>query len=283
MPQEGKTRDLTVLIRDKYGGDATKVTDEDRERLTRGEPLAYIIGDIPFCGLSLLLRTRPLIPRPETEWWTEKLIDHINKKFGSIYGTETSDAPSSIYGTIDETKNSARGAEHISPPRIRVLDLCAGSGAIGLSVLSHCPQTHVSFGELSHEHCTLILENTRRNNLDTSRADVRVGDLFAPFVGERFDFIAANPPYIPEHRQLPKSVDDYEPHEALFGGRDGLSVIQRICKDARDHLQEGGELWMECDVSNIGETEKLAQEGGAKRTEIHNDQHGRPRLLVGYY
>jgi release factor glutamine methyltransferase len=243
--------DLELLARDKYSGDALRITDEDRRRLADGEPLAYVIGWIPFLGLRISLATRPLIPRPETEYWTEVLIEHLRKKHGDS--------------------------------SFALLDLCAGSGAIGLSVLKAFPNARVSFGELELSHTELIKENLALNELDASRAAIRRGNLFVPFFGERFDVIAANPPYIPEGRALDESVTEYEPEVALFGGAQGLDLISRIASEARSHLTAGGELWMECDIDNIEAARSLVLTGGAVRADIRTDQYGRPRTLVGYY
>ncbi len=240
-------KDVDALIREKYHGNSHADLKEDLKRLAEGEPLAYVIGNVPFLGLSLDLSSRPLIPRVETEWWTEKLIAHLGDR------------------------------------RLRVLDLCAGSGAIGLALLKHCPNIHVSFGELVEEHAKLIRKNLELNGLDATRADIRTGNLFAPFSGERFDLIASNPPYIPQGRPLPESVEAFEPHEALFSGTDGLTLIRQIAKEASGYLSPSGEVWMECDSENIAEAEKLLHEGGALRTEIQSDQYGRSRFVVAFY
>lgn len=235
-------KDIEALKNEKYGGDKGANMHDDLARLARGEPLAYVIGHIPFMGLSIDLSTKPLIPRPETEWWVEKLAAHVGER------------------------------------PLRILDLCAGSGAIGLSILKHTPNTHVSFGEIEREHAELINMNIKRNSLDATRTDVRAGDLFTPFKNERFDLIAANPPYVPSWRQLPPSVTQYEPPVSLYGGADGLTIIKRIFTEAPKHLTPGGELWVECDVSHIEEARALAP-----TTEVHIDQYGRPRVVVAYY
>lgn len=254
--------DLDALIREKYKGDKEALAKEDLERLKGGEPLAYVIGNIPFLGLSIGLSSHPLIPRPETEWWTEHLIAHIKARDNTM-----------IYHSKIEPSSG----------RVRVLDLCAGSGAIGLAILKHCPNTMVSFGEIESAHTALIAENLEQNGLDASRADIRTGDLFAPFAGERFDIIATNPPYIQEGRTLPESVTKYEPALALFGGADGLSVIRKIGSEASLYIKDGGELWMECDTGHIEEAKRLLEETAAREAKIRTDQYGRPRLIVGYY
>ena len=250
-PVDITPEDLHALARDKYDGDASRVTQEDRERLASGEPLAYVIGWTPFLGLHIDLASRPLIPRPETEAWTERLIAHLRERFGS--------GPFAF------------------------LDLCAGSGAIGLSVLKSFPAATVHLAEIDPLHTRQIERNVELNGLDGSRVFARTSDLFVDFSDMRFDVIAANPPYIPEGRSLPSSVADFEPHQALFAGGDGLALIRRIATSVPRHLMSSGELWMECDSENIEEAAHLVRAGGASTAAIHQDQYGRPRLVVAYY
>jgi len=239
------------LLEEKYAGDAGAAGfADDRARLAAGEPLAYVIGWQPFLGLKIWLDSKPLIPRPETEWWTEELISYLKHRF-----------------TTDE---------------FRLLDLCAGSGAIGIAILKAFPNARASFGEISEDHAELIRKNLRENGIDAARADVRASDLFGAFADERYDIIAANPPYVPEGRTLDASVAEHEPHEALYAGADGLAIIERIAAAAPDYLTPGGEAWIECDSSNAAAARTLL-EPRAKRAELRTDQYGRPRLVIGYY
>src|SRR3989338_2129305 len=135
--------------------------------MTKDEPEAYVIGWQPFLGLKIYLDSHPLIPRPETEWWTERLLTHV-------------------------------GTSYV--PTLKFLDLCAGSGAIGCAALARLPNAQVYFGEIDPTHEVTILKNIRENHLDESRAHIRIGDLFQPFSDTRFDIIAANPPYVPPSR-----------------------------------------------------------------------------------
>ncbi len=245
---EVSKKDIDQLIQDKYDGSTENrhLLRLDMARLAVGEPLAYVIGWIPFLGLKIYLDSKPLIPRAETEWWTEELIK-------SLPATE-----------------------------LRVLDLCAGSGAIGCAILKALPRAHVSFGELIPEHKVTIHKNISENGLDALRAEVRIGDLFDPFKDERFDVIAANPPYIPLDRNLDESVSAHEPPEALFAGKDGLSIIRRIAIETPMHVNAGGTLWLECDVEHAGAARELIA-AHAKSAEIRTDQYGRLRVIVGYY
>lgn len=245
------SEDVRALIRDKYAGDENANIQADLARLSTGEPLAYVIGWIPFHGLRIDLGSRPLIPRPETEYWVDVMLGQMKKRFGR--------------------------------KPFAFLDLCAGSGAIGLAVLKTFPHARVSFGELELPHTELIAHNIAINKLDASRATIRRGNLFTPFFDEQFDVIATNPPYIPAGRKLDESVSGYEPPVALFAGTQGLDLIERVAKETVRHVHPGGELWMECDVDNIETARSLVLGGGANRADIRTDQYGRPRTLVGYY
>lgn len=239
--------------------------------MTSDEPLAYQIGDQPFLGLTIYLDSHPLIPRPETEWWTEKIIAGAK----NVSEERVSQRDSARGGDFSAEKDAAL-SEEIS---LRFLDLCAGSGAIGCAALKYLPGAEVYFGEIDPAHESTILKNIRENHLDESRAHVSIGDLFAPFVGMTFDLIAANPPYIPSDRVLDSSVTDYEPALALRSGTDGLDLIRRIALELGSHLAPRGEAWVECDIENIAEAKKLFEARGFS-AEIHTDQYKMPRFLV---
>ena len=121
------------------------------------------------------------------------------------------------------------------------------------------------------------------NSLDAGRARVEVSDLFVAFAGEKFDVIACNPPYIPEGRVLDDSVAKWEPSEALLAGSDGLGLIRRIATEAPSYMNPGGQLWCEADSPRASDARGLFDASGANRTELRNDQYGRPRLVVAHY
>ena len=220
--------------------------------MNEDEPIAYTIGDQPFLGLKIFLDSRPLIPRPETEWWTEQLLSNLEVQLLPL-GSWTS--------------------------KLRFLDLCAGSGAIGCAALAKLPNVKVYFGEIDPAHEATILKNIRENNLDELRADVRIGDLFEPFSDMTFDVIAANPPYIPLGRELPVSVADYEPAGALYSGTEGLDVIRRIAKELPFRLSKSGTAWIECDSAHA-ETARVLFEEQNLHAEIRTDQYGVSRIIV---
>lgn len=243
--------DLRSLREEKYNGDKDADMSVDIARLQSGEPLAYVLNTQPFLGLTIHLDTHPLIPRPETEWWVEKLIQEQS--------TKRVDAP------------------------YEILDLCAGSGAIGIALMKAFPKSTVTFVEKDPEHLPLIEKNILANDLELSRAHIYEGDVWSSLPQSKtFDIIATNPPYIPEARALEHSVTDFEPSLALFAGTDGLSVIRTILKEVKTRLHTGGSLWLECDSEHADIVLALAQEADLPQSALHLDQYGRPRLLVSY-
>ncbi len=264
------TKDERWLLEEKYAGNATSEYEADRKRLARGEPLGYVIGWQPFLGLKIYLDSKPLIPRPETEWWTEQLLNEIcgselmRRKMGVGLGPSNRSAP--IFRPISERQ-------------LKFLDLCAGSGAIGCATLARLPNAQVYFGEIDPVHEATILKNIRENNLDASCATIRIGNLFELFHGIRFDVIAANPPYVPSGRILPVSVAKHEPAHALYAGADGLDVIRRIAAELPDHLSTKGTAWIECDTAHAAAACAVFEAHGLS-CKIRTDQYGEPRVLV---
>ncbi|HVB19976.1 MAG TPA: HemK/PrmC family methyltransferase [Candidatus Paceibacterota bacterium] len=267
------TKDEQWLLEEKYGGKESAAYKADKGRLARGEPLAYVIGSQPFLGLKIFLDSHPLIPRPETEWWTEQLLN-----------TLASQKPEESFSVARLSRAARSAAENGSADErpIRFLDLCAGSGAIGCAALAKLPNVHVSFGEIDPAHEATIWKNIRENNLDDARADVRIGDLFEPFGTMTFDVIAANPPYVPAGRTLPRSVADYEPPRAFLAGEDGLNVLRRIARELPNYLAKSGVAWVECDRENTEATRALFSEQGLNAL-IRTDQYGKPRIIVAAF
>jgi release factor glutamine methyltransferase len=205
------------LLEEKYDGMKSDAFFEDLKRLQSGEPLAYILGNIPFLDCTIYLDSKPLIPRPETEFWTQKAIQ-----------------------TIADFKGQTPS----------VLDLCAGSGAIGVAIAKAIPSAQVSFVEVEPAHISTINKNIEENtnHLQKNSYTVFCGDLFDAFRHNEttFDFILTNPPYIDKAQNtVEESVTNHEPHLALFGGEDGLYIIIKIITTAKKYLRQNGELWVE--------------------------------------
>jgi len=275
MPHNGRMdKEARWLLDEKYGGVKNDAFAEDLKRLAAGEPLAYVIGFQPFLGLRIHLDNHPLIPRPETEWWTERLLQElagreILEPLRRPSGRAGGNSPAGEYSVF----------QNFPAREFAFLDLCAGSGAIGCAALSRLPHARVYFGELDPSYEETVRKNIRENGLDEARAEIRIGDLFAPFKGMRFDVIAANPPYVPYGRALDRSVEDYEPALALRAGPDGLDLIRGIAHGIRAHLAESGIAWIECDSAHAEAAQALLAAAGL-RVQIRTDPYGAPRVLV---
>lgn len=241
------TQDETWLLAEKYDGQKTEGFLADCTRLQKGEPLAYLIGTIPFLDTTIHLGSRPLIPRVETEYWVEKMLTEID-------------------------------ARHMAKA-LNILDLCAGSGCIGVALLKHVPECTVDFGEIDAAHHPIIRKNILENNIDMSRARIFGGDLMSEITGT-YDYIFTNPPYIDtSDDHSTGSVRTYEPHLALYGGAGGLDIISRIIEEAPQHLRSGGTLIIEHEPSQSVHIEVQALKQGFSATTC-TDQYGHERYTV---
>jgi release factor glutamine methyltransferase len=243
-----KTREEKQLLKEKYAGKVCEEYEEDCKRLAVGEPLAYVIGNIPFLGSTIYLDSKPLIPRPETEEWTRDALERLKRRRGST---------------------------------IRILDLFCGSGAVGVALARALPQAHVTFADIRKDHLSTAQKNARENGISLARVTCVESDVFRGLPkGVRFDAILANPPYIPSSRTLPESVSRYEPHDALFGGNDGLDLILQTLERAHEYLEKPyGVLYLEHDISQKETLRRLAH-FLPYDIEWRRDQYGAPRYLV---
>ncbi len=232
------------LLTEKYKGMESEAFHADLTRLRDGEPLGYVIGSVPFINCDIALDSHPLIPRVETEYWTEKAITEIQK-----------------------TKNST------------MLDLCAGSGAIGTAVAKAIPDVHVTFGEIDPVHLPTIIRNAELNEITPERLTVTESNLFKNISGT-FDFILTNPPYIdPAVDRAEDSVKMHEPHLALYGGTGGMECITRIIEEAPQYLNKDGQLWIEHEPEQSEAITALANKAGF-HCITHKDQYRIERYSV---
>lgn len=190
-------------------------------------PLAYKIGWIPFIHTEIYLDSRPLIPRTETEYWVNEVIQIIHK------------------------------SQILHHKSIKILDLCAGSGCIGVAVLKEIPEASVDFVEIDSAHHDTIRKNIIENKLDASRTRIFGGDLFEN-VSSTYDFILANPPYIDPDliERVQNSVLKHEPEKALLGGKNGLEIIERILSEFPKYLRKNGVLYLEHEPEQVSELSK---------------------------
>ena len=246
-------KEIQWLLRDKYHNKKTTAFLRDVEALEKGELIDYLIGWRPFVNCRIDLRFRPLIPRLETEYWTEKIIKEI-KSF-CIKNPED---------------------------KIKILDLCAGSGCIGIAILKNVKNSYVVFGELDKTLIQQIRINLKLNKIPRNRYQIVQSNLFAKIRG-KFDFVLTNPPYIALERKnkVQKSVLQSESHLALFGGSDGLSLIKKILQKAPQYLNnENSQIWLEFDSFQKPIIDKLLKKLKHKNWQFFKDQFGKWRWVV---
>ena len=190
-----------------------------------GEPVAYLIGEWEFCGLTLEVTPAVLIPRVDTETLAEAAVG-----FARSLG------------------------------KCRLLDLCTGSGCIGLAVAANAPDCRALLGDISEEALGVCRRNVRRCGL-TDRVKAETLDALAlppPFTGA-FDCITCNPPYIPraDLETLDRPVKDFEPLLALCGGEDGLDFYRAAAKNWKNVLTENGRMYFEVGIGQAEEVWRL--------------------------
>jgi release factor glutamine methyltransferase len=251
-------KQINWLLKEKYKGKPTKQFYKDIERLKKGEPLDYVIGFTEFLGCKIDLSKRPLIPRPETEFWAEKVIEKIR--------------PSADF-TLSH--NFYTGY------KIKILDMFAGSGCIGIAILKHIPNSLCDLADIEANNLKQIKINLKINNIDKKRFKIIKSDVFLNIKG-KYDYIFANPPYIAIKNKniVQKSVLKYEPKKALFGGKDGLFYIKIFLKDAKNYLKEDGVIFMEFSPEQKKEIEKIIKKTGYDNFEFYKDQYNKWRWVI---
>ena len=204
-------------------------------------PLQHITGRQEFMGLPFAVNDKVLIPRQDTETMVEDALELMEK--GTLRGQEYTDG-------------LKKGGD--------VLDLCCGSGAIGISIAKMAKGVHVTCSDLSKE----ALEVAERNACLNGCKSVKLteSDMFDAFCGrlgnKKFNLIISNPPYIPPSviEGLEPEVRDHEPMMALDGGQDGLDFYRIIAKHAPEHLKKGGVLMLEIGFDQKEAVKELLRE-----------------------
>lgn len=240
-------REIRWILKEKYRGVRTAEAEHDILRARKGEPVDYVIGWTDFLGCRIDLSKKPLIPRPETEYWVGEAIKEIKAE---------------------------RTAKNM-----RCLDIFAGSGCIGIAVLKHVPRAVVDFAEKEQAFCGQIAINLKQNRISRGRYSVIQSDVFSR-VEKQYDVIFANPPYVAKKYtgDVQQSVLKWEPKHALFAGQDGLSYIEKLLAGAKRHLVPGSVLCMEFDPRQRTAIQNIAGTYGYSSVECFKDQYNRWRF-----
>ena len=239
-------RDMSLYV----SAELERRVEELVQRRLAGEPVAYIIGEWEFYGLPLNISQDVLIPRMDTEVLAER--------------------------AILLARAAGEGA--------RVLDLCAGSGCVGLAVAANVPGCRVVLADVSEAALRLCKQNVRRNELNARVTCVQADALEPPDAALwDFDVIACNPPYIPsgDIAGLDASVRDYEPRMALDGGEDGLDYYRAIAPKWKAALRLGGALLFEVGIGQAPAVEEILAQNGYQDIQSAQDTQGIWRVVEG--
>lgn len=249
----GKTPEQILADRDKYATEAVcEAMEQAVARILGGEPLAYVLGEWEFYGLKLYVDKNVLIPRDDT-----CAVASLAIKKGLF---------------LDQNP--------------RILDLCTGSGCIGLAVASRVKDAKVTLADISREALAVAKKNIAANKMSGRVSCVQADALGKPaaFLG-KFDLIVSNPPYVTaeEMEQLPPSVKEHEPHLALFGGEDGLDFYRAISKNYAAALKPGGYLCFEFGMGQGSDVCRILEENGYTILERSKDYNDRERAVLAQY
>lgn len=246
----GKTQEQILAHRELYANEEMcRQMEQAIPRILKGEPLAYVLGEWDFYGMTLHVDKNVLIPRDDTCAVTALAIQQAM--------------------FLDETP--------------RILDLCTGSGCIGLAIANRVKDARVTLADISRDALTVAKKNIADQKLTGRVSCMQVDALAEPssFLG-KYDLIVSNPPYITtqEMLELPDSVKNFEPHLALHGGNDGLEFYRSIAANFRKALKPGGYLCFEFGMGQGDDVCAILEENGYTVLERSRDYNDRERAVI---
>lgn len=227
---------------------------ENFEKRRRRIPLAQILGRQSFYGLDFFVNEDVLIPRADTEC----LVDLVLEDYADL-------------------------AKQAGSSSLNILDLCTGSGCIGISVAKHLPYQELLLVDLSEKALAMAKKNAEKHLGEN--VTLLQSDLLTEVRGKKFSLLLSNPPYIVS-RVIPgldREVSEYEPKMALDGGEDGLVFYRRIAKDAKAVLLPGARLYLEIGYDQGESVKDIFQKEGYEAVEVFPDLSGNPRVLRGIF
>ena len=249
----GLSYEMILAQREMYASEEVcGAMEESVKRVLRGEPIAYVLGEWDFFGMTLKVDPNVLIPRDDTCAVTNLAINQ------ALF--------------LDKEP--------------RILDLCTGSGCIGIAVATRVADARVTLADISREALAVAKQNIKEQKLSARISCVCVDALEeAPAYLGKFDMIISNPPYITtkEMGELDDSVKNYEPHLALHGGEDGLDFYRAIAKNYAEALKPGGYLCFEFGMGQGDDVCKILEENGYKVLDRTMDYNNVERAVIAQY
>jgi release factor glutamine methyltransferase len=209
------------------------------------KPIQYITNNVNFYGIELYVDENVLIPRFETEELVENTIQYLNKMF-------------------------------VSP---KILDLCCGSGAIGIALKNKLKLSSITMSDISNKALDVA-----RKNINTYNYDIEIieSDLFGK-INDKFDCIISNPPYIKDDEEIEEIVKNNEPNIALYGGKDGLDFYERILKEVKNYLNDKFLIAFEIGATQKEDIITIANKYLSNiEIETKKDLSGRDRMVFIY-
>lgn len=268
IEREDARFDIGVIF--SYLGDDEKLFDEAIRKRAQGMPVAYIIGRQAFYREEYKVTPDVLIPRADTELLVEAALQHL--------------------GALDLAAGDVANIPVASEASIcpRVLDLCTGTGCVGISVLNTLlarkGDAQAVISDVSDAALAVARENILEAASDPAKISAIKLDVLAEDLPEgQFDVITANPPYInkTDMDELDPEVGKFEPHLALAGGDDGLKFYPHICNIARKCLKKGGALIVEHGYDQGEQVSQTLINQGFNNVKVLKDFGGNDRVTYG--
>jgi release factor glutamine methyltransferase len=212
-------------------------------------PLQYIVGNVEFYGLKLIVNEYVLIPRPETELLVEKIID--------------------------ESENSAN---------LKILDIGSGSGNISLSLAKNLPNPNVVGIDISESALEVAKQNAKLNSLQ-DRVEFKLFNIMCDDLNSlgKFDLIVSNPPYVSanDYENLEPELKNHEPQIALSDNSDGVSFYRHIIEVSNQILNNPGKLYFELGIDQSTQVKKFFEQKGFNNITVTKDYSGIDRIICG--
>lgn len=241
--------DLHLRARDAWGAQAASRLEPLLARLGRGEPLAYVVGDVDFRGHRICVDRRVLVPRPETEQLVQAVLDD---------------------------------ADLWDKPSVRFADLGTGSGCIAVALALERGQARGVAVDASADALAVARANVEAHGVG-GRVALRQAEWLDGQPDASLDIVVSNPPYVSaaEMAALPPEVRDFEPHAALCGGADGLEAYRRLVPESFRVLAGGGRLFLEIGAGQVQPVLALVAASGFVEVGCSRDHQGRDRIVRG--
>jgi release factor glutamine methyltransferase len=215
-------------------------------------PIEYKRGFTKFLNCKIDLRNRVFIPRIETEYWVGGVIKELK---------------------IENCKL-----------KIKVLDIFAGSGCIGIAFLKNIKNSFLDFVDIDKKAIEQIKINLKLNKISPKRYKIYQSNLFEKINNKNYDYIFANPPYVAKERlaEVQESVRKFEPKISWYGGKEGLKYIKKFLKEAKKYLKKNGMIFIEIDPFQKENVEKILRKENYKKFKFCKDQFQKYRWLKIY-